>query len=222
MPDEGDRPRTEDEAFERVLGAVERWTPPTSRRGRHATPVGDLRRHLDRDLNEGVDSAWQTHAVESPSGSNACDVVVDGIVGVKLVPSISERLKLGLQRELNIVTERYEYLILYGLDLQTEHVDTWRVMKRRTSADALGVRRIEVIEQFADEGDPVTPVSPSRLVAGSAVAGLVAALAIWIAVRGTVIGHLARLDETTLVFLIGWGMLSLFAVVVGVVFSRLV
>ncbi len=183
-----------DATFVAVLDLVQSWEPvPVST----ATKVGHLCSYLEQGLNDDDSPVWERDIVEKRRGSMAADLVVNGEIGLKLVGKTRSAGGDDLSVTLRLLSERYNYLVVYWLDASPAGADYRRNLERRISAHRSDVKALRFVERPCGESDPNDPGAstvgsphPVGLLLAGSLAVVGSGLVTWLF---TLTGGLARL-----------------------------
>ncbi|WP_439027914.1 hypothetical protein [Haloarchaeobius sp. DT45] len=138
------------ETHELIQRLVDEWTPPDSTD--HSYPM-TLRSYLDAELNEDVESVWERHIVETRHGQDTCDVIVDGVIGIKFVHDFSKGDLMRLSRSLQAYATQHKHLIVY-VHGSSALVNRWRILKRKYTAERIGVESFAFVIESRPGTDP--------------------------------------------------------------------
>jgi len=134
LPDEGDGPET----FESVVESVRLWA---ERDGLpEGVPVRGLQRHIERDLNAGVETEWEKDVVALGTQQGGCEIIVNGAIGVRFVTDFNRGRMQRFDHRLPAQSDRYNYLLVYLHELPPRYQDGWRIRRRKFSAARLGLQ----------------------------------------------------------------------------------
>ncbi|WP_267641275.1 hypothetical protein [Haloarchaeobius amylolyticus] len=136
--------------YAEVRSLVDQWEPPESQNRTYATK---LRTDLDRGLNDDVETMWERDVVETRNGRDTCDVIVNGVIGVKFVHEFSKGDLLRLSRSLQAYASQHQYLIVY-VHGSSALVNRWRILKRKYTAERLGVEGFDFVIESTPGSDP--------------------------------------------------------------------
>lgn len=129
-----------DATFDAVRESMASWQPSVEADRGFAVAVRD---HLDRELNRGVDSPWEREAVELHGRSYACDVIVNGVIGVWIVDELTPHRLRELRIQMRGLADEYEYVLFVAHHLAGSDTDAWRVLERHNDAAALGLSGLD-------------------------------------------------------------------------------
>lgn len=133
------------EQFERTVALLDRWKPTFEP---PLSVQSAARLHLENELRDG---AGRPVSVEPRPESDACDLLVDGSVGVLVYREFSVSDARQLRLLAGVTDLPYDSLVVYGYDIPENHLDSWRVIESKFTASSLGVREITFV-RFADVG----------------------------------------------------------------------
>ncbi|MFC7046402.1 hypothetical protein ACFQH6_14200 [Halobacteriaceae archaeon GCM10025711] len=128
-----------DETFRQVVAAVRAWEPDTATTLPIAT---DLQSHLDRSLADA-----ERHEVRAHPGGESVDVSVDGTIAVAVFREFNAGTVGEFQNVVGAISQRFDYLVIYGFDLPAKDLDRWRMGKLKYTADRSNVRDIAYVRR---------------------------------------------------------------------------
>jgi|GEM_PF-4994787 len=130
---------TTGEPYPVVAGVLERWEPEPD------TSMTDR-----QTLRVALDAALPGVRVETRPGTELCDVVVGGTIGVTLCRGFTT----DHAREFRSLEERrtlgYDHLVIYGYDIPPARLDAWRASRWRLSGSVAGTS-VEFLRRTPEE-----------------------------------------------------------------------
>jgi hypothetical protein len=128
--------------FTTVIEELRAWEPA----GRRSIAASErVRGYLDNRLNDPDESPWERDVVERRRGSTAADLSVNGEIGVMLVSRVGPVAAGELRVAIQLLAERYNYVVVYWLDGSPAGVDGRRSVKRSVSAARLDLDELEFV-----------------------------------------------------------------------------
>lgn len=127
----------DEQTFRRVVSLMKEWGPDEGSRGRDRGYR--LVDHLDAGLNETSASQWDRGIVERWRGNYAADVSVNGEIGVAIVGDARVASVRSIKTRLDVLGERYNYVVVCWWDDSSAHADVRRTVERNTTARRLGL-----------------------------------------------------------------------------------
>ncbi|MFT4881962.1 MAG: hypothetical protein ACI9CA_001299 [Natronomonas sp.] len=199
-----------DATFATVADLLDSWSPHA---GRNTPAARDLRWYLNEELNDGDTSVWNRDIVERRRGSSSADVVVNGEIGVKLVERTGSADPGDLTVVIRLLSNQYNYLVIYWLDTSPVEADYRRNVERTLSAAQLGIKDLRFVTAPSDASGLNPPAQSA--VGGSGLrrplfAGVLSVLGAGAA--GVLVTHLSELSQ---LFVFGIaGVIALSAVLI--------
>jgi hypothetical protein len=135
--------------YERVVTLLRAWDPDDRGFGLDRSLQRHLRRHLHDEFPE------RLPRVETDTGIQAYDVVVDGTVAVVVYREFGSDAVSEFRRTVQADRTRCEYLVVYALDLPEKDLGRWRMGKLRYTAERSGFDAITYLrhaDAAPDEG----------------------------------------------------------------------
>lgn len=135
--------------YERVVAHLRTWDPDDRGFG--------LDRSLQRHLRERLHDEFPARMprVETDTGLQAYDVVVDGTVAVVVYRDFDPGAVSEFRRTVQADRTRCDYLVVYALDLPEKDLGRWRMGKLRYTAERSGFDDITYLrhaDAAPDEG----------------------------------------------------------------------
>lgn len=131
-----DRPPRSD-LCDAVIRGFEAWIDQYDPRSQ-----GSVRQRLKRFICSHLranDFRASADAVSVPRGTSHCDLVIDDRIGITIVYDLTTGSKEWIHRQLRTIFRKYDHLIVYGHQIEPEHLDVWHQIKR--SLDRRSSRR---------------------------------------------------------------------------------
>lgn len=199
-----------DRVYERTVALLREWAAAADERSRGGSREHHLRRFLWSELT----ADGERVSVTSPRGTDTPDIVVDGSVGIEMVSSLNQGATGWFHRELHTLGEGYEHLVVFGNDIDGEHLDRWRHLQSSITHDDVGLRGIAFVDTIDEESGPEG--SAGRLVAPETAAILLLSLPIAALAAQLLVDFLLSLETTgsslvvavVIVYLVGVSLLG--------------
>lgn len=180
--------------------------------------------HLDAGLNGTATSQWDQDIIEQWQGNYAADVSVNGEIGIAIVGDARVASARSIKTRLDVLGERYNYVVVFWWDDTSEHADVRRTVKRNVTAKRLGLdglafcnsSRTRERDGRRSTGLGISAASTTKL---SVVAALLVA-AVAAAARPELQAAVRSLPALALAFLSMTGLLFLFALALGAFAAR--
>ncbi len=162
-----------DMVYRRTVALLRRWVRDEISGSESKLREHHLRRYLWGELT----AAGCGATVTSPRGTDTPDIVVDGSVGVEILSSLNQGATGWFHRELHMLCEGYDYLVVLGYGIDGEHTDRWRHLQSSVTPGDIDLRGIAFVDTLDDEipttdagGLPVAPETAALLALGTPMA----------------------------------------------------
>lgn len=156
--------RDPDETFRIATEIVEKWLSRSH--DTHTRASDSLSRIIDDELNGGDVSPWDRDVIETRSGQDCCDVVINGAIGIKVVRGMTFDSISAFTQKLHILATQHTHLILVGYRLPRENIDSWRITATRVEPGDIGVDRFATVESFQEQSNESSEGDSSPLYSG--------------------------------------------------------
>lgn len=100
--------------------------------------------------------------VQTGRGGRDADLSIGTRIGIKIINSFTSGSKQWIRRELSILTQQYDTVIVIGFDLQPEHIDSWRNIGRGRTRDDGSLVVMTTLETFSY---PIATIATSVVLA---------------------------------------------------------